>query len=193
MRIKTILPLAATLSISLWAVTHAGDEPQPATPGYEAAEKAAQANVIRRREETAATRSLLNTARLMEANPILLRLKELEALEKVTEKVERLTVFGGLDGPDEVSPVYGGNDVPRDDGSAAGCPCGPGDRAGNPVRPGRQDQLGPEGLEHLATLDAHGVGHHEGGPVSAGRGSPSRAKARVILRVTKVSPRIGDS
>ena len=62
------------------------------------AEKAAQANVIRRREEVAATRSLLNTAKLMEENPVLLRLKELEALEKVVDKVERLTVFGGLDG-----------------------------------------------------------------------------------------------
>lgn len=62
------------------------------------AEKAAQANVIKRREETAATRSLLNTARLMDDNPTLLRLKELEALEKVTEKIDRLTVFGGLDG-----------------------------------------------------------------------------------------------
>lgn len=61
-------------------------------------EKAAQANVIKRREETAATRSLLNTARLMEDNPILLRLKELESLEKVTEKIDKLTVFGGLDG-----------------------------------------------------------------------------------------------
>lgn len=62
------------------------------------AEKAAQANIIKRREETAATRSLLNTARLMEENPVLLRLKELEALEKITEKVDKLTVFGGLDG-----------------------------------------------------------------------------------------------
>ncbi len=62
------------------------------------AEKAAQANIIKRREETAATRSLLNTARLMEENPVLMRLKELEALEKVTEKVDKLTVFGGLDG-----------------------------------------------------------------------------------------------
>jgi regulator of protease activity HflC (stomatin/prohibitin superfamily) len=62
------------------------------------AEKAAQANVIRRREETAATRSLLNTAKLMDENPTLLRLKELETLEKVTDKVDRLTVFGGLDG-----------------------------------------------------------------------------------------------
>ena len=62
------------------------------------AEKVAQANVIKRREETAATRSLLNTAKLMDENPTLMRLKELEALEKVADKVERLTVFGGLDG-----------------------------------------------------------------------------------------------
>lgn len=62
------------------------------------AEKVAQANLIRRREETAATRSLLNTARLMDDNPTLLRLKELETLEKVTEKIDRLTVFGGLEG-----------------------------------------------------------------------------------------------
>ena len=62
------------------------------------AEKAAQANVIRRREEANATRSLLNTARLIEESPVLMRLKELEALEKVTEKIGNLTVFGGLDG-----------------------------------------------------------------------------------------------
>ena len=62
------------------------------------AEKAAQANVIKRREETAATRSLLNTAKLMEESPTLLRLKELETLEKVTEKIDKLTVFGGLEG-----------------------------------------------------------------------------------------------
>ena len=67
------------------------------------AEKQAQANLIRRREETAATRSLLNTARLMENNPLLLRMKELETLEKLTEKVGRLDVSTsapghGLDG-----------------------------------------------------------------------------------------------
>ncbi|EGV28409.1 band 7 protein [Thiorhodococcus drewsii AZ1] len=61
------------------------------------AEKAAQANLIRRREETAATRSLLNTAKLMDQNPVLLRLKELEALERVTERVGNLTVFGGME------------------------------------------------------------------------------------------------
>jgi len=62
-----------------------------------AAEKQAQANLIRRREETAATRSLLNTAKLMEDNPLLVRLKELETLEKVAEKVEKITVSGGFD------------------------------------------------------------------------------------------------
>jgi regulator of protease activity HflC (stomatin/prohibitin superfamily) len=56
------------------------------------AEKVAQANLIRRREETAATRSLLNTAKLMEDNPTLLRLKELEALERVTDKIGRVDV-----------------------------------------------------------------------------------------------------
>ena len=63
-----------------------------------ATEKAAQANVIRRREETAATRSLLNTATLMDENPTLLRLKEIEALEKVVEKVNRLIIYDGLEG-----------------------------------------------------------------------------------------------
>ena len=62
------------------------------------AEKIAQANVIKRREETNATRSLLNTAKLMDNNPILLRLKELEVLEKITEKVDKLTIYSGLDG-----------------------------------------------------------------------------------------------
>jgi len=61
-------------------------------------EKAAQANVIRRREETAATRSLLNTAKLMDENPTLLRLKEIEALEKVVEKVDKISVYDGLNG-----------------------------------------------------------------------------------------------
>jgi regulator of protease activity HflC (stomatin/prohibitin superfamily) len=62
------------------------------------AEKQAQANLIRRREETSATRSLLNTAKLMEDNPILVRLKELETLEKLVEKVDRLSVSGGFEG-----------------------------------------------------------------------------------------------
>ena len=59
------------------------------------AERTAKANLIRRQEETAATRSLLNTARLMEDNPLLLRLKELEALEQLVEKVGRIDLHAG--------------------------------------------------------------------------------------------------
>jgi regulator of protease activity HflC (stomatin/prohibitin superfamily) len=59
------------------------------------AERTAKANLIRRQEETAATRSLLNTARLMEENPLLLRLKELESLERVVEKVGRIDLHAG--------------------------------------------------------------------------------------------------
>ncbi len=54
------------------------------------AERVAKANSIRRQEETASTRSLLNTAKLMEDNKLLLRLKELESLEKLVEKVGRI-------------------------------------------------------------------------------------------------------
>jgi regulator of protease activity HflC (stomatin/prohibitin superfamily) len=61
------------------------------------AEKSAQANVVRRREETAATRSMLNTAKVMEDNPVALRLKELEVLERIAEKIDRIQVNGGLD------------------------------------------------------------------------------------------------
>ncbi len=61
------------------------------------AEKSAQANVVRRREETAATRSMLNTAKVMEENPVALRLKELEILERIAEKIDRIQVNGGLD------------------------------------------------------------------------------------------------
>jgi regulator of protease activity HflC (stomatin/prohibitin superfamily) len=62
------------------------------------AQKAAEANVIKRREETSATRSLHNTAKVIENNPTLMRLKELEALEKVAEKIGSLTVHNGLEG-----------------------------------------------------------------------------------------------
>ena len=62
------------------------------------AEKEAEANVIRRREETAATRSLLNTAKVMEENPVMLRLKEMEALEKIAEMVQYLAVHNGTQG-----------------------------------------------------------------------------------------------
>ena len=57
-----------------------------------AAEKRAQANVITRREEVASTRSLLNTAKLMDENATLRRLKELEYIEKICENVGEITV-----------------------------------------------------------------------------------------------------
>jgi regulator of protease activity HflC (stomatin/prohibitin superfamily) len=62
------------------------------------AEKEAQANLIRRREETAATRSLLNTARLMQESPLVVRLKELETLEKLAGKVEKISIYSGVEG-----------------------------------------------------------------------------------------------
>ncbi len=61
------------------------------------AEKKAQANVITRREEVASTRSLLNTAKLMEENPTLYRLKELEYVERICENVGNINVTGSGD------------------------------------------------------------------------------------------------
>lgn len=61
------------------------------------AEKKAQANVITRREEVASTRSLLNTAKLMDENQALYKLKELEYLEKICENVGSISVNGGTD------------------------------------------------------------------------------------------------
>ena len=56
------------------------------------AEKKAQANIIMRREETASTRSLLNTAKLMEDNSMLFKLKEMEYVEKIAEKISNISV-----------------------------------------------------------------------------------------------------
>jgi regulator of protease activity HflC (stomatin/prohibitin superfamily) len=62
------------------------------------AQKTAEANVIVRREETAAVRSMAQTAKLLEENPVLLRLKELDAYKELAEKVGTLTVVLGADG-----------------------------------------------------------------------------------------------
>lgn len=58
------------------------------------AEKKAQANVIARREEVASTRSLLNTAKLMDENKTLYKLKELEYVERICENVGNITLNG---------------------------------------------------------------------------------------------------
>lgn len=62
-----------------------------------AAEKRAQANVITRREEVASTRSLLNTAKLMEENKTLYKLKELEYVERICENVGNISLNGSGD------------------------------------------------------------------------------------------------
>ncbi len=58
------------------------------------AEKRAQANVITRREEVASTRSLLNTAKLMDENKTLYKLKELEYVERICENVGNISLGG---------------------------------------------------------------------------------------------------
>jgi regulator of protease activity HflC (stomatin/prohibitin superfamily) len=58
------------------------------------ARKAADANLITRREETAAMRSQANTARLLENNPTLMRLKELDLLEKIAGSATLNVVLG---------------------------------------------------------------------------------------------------
>ncbi|MES1157558.1 MAG: slipin family protein, partial [Haliangium ochraceum] len=60
------------------------------------AEKAAAANVILRREDAAATRNMAQTAKVIAENPVLMRLKELETLRDVAEKIDEVKlVLGG--------------------------------------------------------------------------------------------------
>lgn len=61
------------------------------------ARKAAEAALITRREETAAMRMQANTAKILESSPTLMKLKELEVLEKVAGKAN-LTIVLGEDG-----------------------------------------------------------------------------------------------
>ncbi|MCG3138940.1 MAG: hypothetical protein HJJLKODD_02812 [Phycisphaerae bacterium] len=58
------------------------------------AEKSAQANLIKRREETAATRSQVNTAKLLAENPILARMKELEMIQEILAGAKVTFVLG---------------------------------------------------------------------------------------------------
>lgn len=58
------------------------------------AQKKAQANTIMRQEETASTRSLLNTAKMMEDNTMLLKLKEMEYMEKIALKIGDISING---------------------------------------------------------------------------------------------------
>ena len=58
------------------------------------AKKAAEANLISRREETAAMRSQANTAKVLADNPTLMRLRELEVLEKIATTGNLNVVLG---------------------------------------------------------------------------------------------------
>jgi regulator of protease activity HflC (stomatin/prohibitin superfamily) len=58
------------------------------------AKKAAEANLIARREETAAIRSQANTAKLLAESPTLMRLRELEVLEKIAASGKLNIVVG---------------------------------------------------------------------------------------------------
>jgi regulator of protease activity HflC (stomatin/prohibitin superfamily) len=70
------------------------------------AEKKAQANSIMRREETASTRSLLNTAKLMEENEMLYKLKEMEYVERIAEKINSISVSGGGQLVDQLKEIF---------------------------------------------------------------------------------------
>ena len=76
------------------------------------AQKQAEANLIRRREETAAARSQANTAKLLAEHPILLRMKELEALEAILEGSKSTFVFGPGDLVQQVKGLVAGKDEP---------------------------------------------------------------------------------
>lgn len=62
------------------------------------ASKEAEAGAIRRREQADETRTMLNAAKAMADNPVMMRLKELEALTEIAANVDRLTVVSGADG-----------------------------------------------------------------------------------------------
>jgi regulator of protease activity HflC (stomatin/prohibitin superfamily) len=78
------------------------------------AEKQAQANLIRRREETAAARSQANTAKLLAENPALARMKELESLAEILAGTKATFVLGGGDLGAQVRRLTAGDGQPED-------------------------------------------------------------------------------
>lgn len=73
------------------------------------AEKRAQAESIKRREETAAARSQANTAKLLAENPALARLKELEALQEILKGTTATFVLGPGDVYQQVRSLVAGS------------------------------------------------------------------------------------
>lgn len=72
------------------------------------ARKEAEANLIRRQEETAAARSQANTARLLRDNPVLVRMKELEALQQILAGTKATFVLGSGDLGEQVKSLLAG-------------------------------------------------------------------------------------
>lgn len=81
------------LSIGIRDIILPGDMKEMMNKVIEA-RKAADANLIMRREETAAMRSQANTAKLLDNNPTLMRLRELDVLEKIAENSKLNVVLG---------------------------------------------------------------------------------------------------
>ena len=72
------------------------------------AEKAAAANVILRREDAAATRNMANTAKVIAENPVLMRLKELETMKEIAEKIDEIKLVMGAEGLKHLMPYANG-------------------------------------------------------------------------------------
>jgi len=72
------------------------------------AEKAAAANVILRREDAAATRNMANTAKVIAENPVLMRLKELETMKDIAEKIDEIKLVMGTEGLKHLMPFANG-------------------------------------------------------------------------------------
>ncbi len=72
------------------------------------AEKAAAANVILRREDAAATRNMANTAKVIADNPVLMRLKELETMKEIAEKIDEIKLVMGAEGLKHLMPFANG-------------------------------------------------------------------------------------
>lgn len=77
------------------------------------AEKAAAANVILRREDSAATRNMAATAKVIADNPVLMRLKELETMKDIAEKIDEVKLVVGADGLRGLWPLAGATPEPQ--------------------------------------------------------------------------------
>ena len=72
------------------------------------AEKVAAANVILRREDAAATRNMANTAKVIADNPVLMRLKELETMKDIAERIDEIKLVMGAEGLKHMLPFANG-------------------------------------------------------------------------------------